>query len=403
MLDEWSKKSHNRFNVATFKRDLETVSGHIGVSTEGLQHDHANKMLKEGCAKLGVPAPDCPNNTRSYPYDNNSCFGGTRQGARKQGTANIWLRDAEAYGARFMEHTTVTKILTRNGQAIGVRCMHNNTTPCTFTAKIIVVAAGSLHTPNLLLRSGLKNKHIGRHLQLHPTSFVQGFYPQHQQQDGPVASAMTHVSDGDQHRGARIHVAALPPALAATCFPWHGALAHKQTMAKYAHMVPLAIMVCDGADQAMVTDQGKVVHTLSRNEEINLMQGIVRAFRILAITGATELYHSQLAIEPFRFDHHAGVDAVKDSKFNAWLDRVQAHGLPDGIFSMHQMGTCRMGRNAHTSVAQTTGETWEIENLFIGDGSLFMTASGVDPMLTVETLAYGVSRHIIARLGKQSW
>lgn len=62
-----------------------------------------------------------------------------------------------------------------------------------------------------------------------------------------------------------------------------------------------------------------------------------------------------------------------------------------------------MGRNAQTSVAKTTGESWEIDNLYIGDGSLFMTATGVDPMLTVEALAYGVSRHIISRLGKNAW
>lgn len=54
-------------------------------------------------------------------------------------------------------------------------------------------------------------------------------------------------------------------------------------------------------------------------------------------------------------------------------------------------------------MAKVTGETWEVENLYVGDASLFMTASGVDPMLTVETLAYGVARNIISRLGKNSW
>jgi choline dehydrogenase-like flavoprotein len=62
-----------------------------------------------------------------------------------------------------------------------------------------------------------------------------------------------------------------------------------------------------------------------------------------------------------------------------------------------------MGKSPQKSVTKVTGETWEVENLYVGDASLFMTASGVDPMLTVETLAYGVARNIISRLGKNSW
>lgn len=282
--------------------------------------------------KLGLPAIECPTNTRGFPYDTRSCFGNTHQRNQTPHT-NIWLRDAEAYGVHFMDNTKVTRIITRNGQAIGVECLSQATIPCTYTAKIVVAAAGSLHTPTLLRRSGLKNKHIGRHLKLHPTSFVHGYYPNHtSDMEGPVASVVT----------PGIHVAAVPPALAATLLPWRGALAHKQTMAKVSQMVPLAISIPDSEhEQAAVLDD--VVYTLTKNDETTLVQGIIRACRILAITGATEVYISQLAIEPFRFDPSlfpgGGVDAVKDGAFIKWLDKVRAHGLKDGVFSMHQMGT----------------------------------------------------------------
>jgi hypothetical protein len=274
---------------------------------------------------------ECPTNTRGFPYDTSSCFGNTHQ-RNQTPHSNIWLRDAEAYGVRFLDNTEVTRIITRHGAAIGVECL--TPTPCTYTAKIVVAAAGSLHTPSLLRRSGLKNKHIGRHLKLHPTSFVHGFYPSlDTTTEGPVASVVT----------PGIHVAAVPPALAATLLPWHGALAHKQTMAKVSQMIPLAISTPDNDPAAAVDDDGEVVYSLAKDDETALLQGIVRACRILAITGATELYPSQLALEPFRFDpslvRAGGIEAVKDGAFVKWLDKLRAHGLKDGVFSMHQMGT----------------------------------------------------------------
>lgn len=147
--------------------------------------------------------------------------------------------------------------------------------------------------------------------------------------EGPVASVVT----------PGIHVAAVPPALAATLLPWRGALAHKQTMAKVSQMVPLAISTPDNEPAAAVDDDD-IVYTLAKDDETALLQGIIRACRILAITGATEVYPSQLAMEPFRFDPSlVGVEAVKDGAFVKWLDKLRAHGLKDGVFSMHQMGT----------------------------------------------------------------
>lgn len=51
------------------------------------------------------------------------------------------------------------------------------------------------------------------------------------------------------------------------------------------------------------------------------------------------------------------------------------------------MGGCRMGDDPETSVANSDGRTWEIPNLWICDGSLVPTSSGVNPSLTIQALA----------------
>lgn len=235
-----------------------------------------------------------------------------------------------------------------------MECLYKGITPFTYSSKIVVVADGSLHTPILLRRSGLKNKHIGRHLRLHPTVFIQGFYDQQQQEqrkenDTPLETAISHVADKtcNGHRGAWIQVPTLSPALASVLYPWRGALLHKQTMAKFQHSVPLAITASDRHSENSVkedhehNDNPLIQSALAKLDESTLVHGLIRAFRILAVTGARELHHSQLAIEPFRFDATVtdGLEAVKDTKFNAWLDRVRQVGIPDTVLSMHQMGT----------------------------------------------------------------
>ena len=55
----------------------------------------------------------------------------------------------------------------------------------------------------------------------------------------------------------------------------------------------------------------------------------------------------------------------------------------------------RLGISSETSACKPTGETWEIKDLYVADASLFPTASGVNPMVTIEACALHVSRNII--------
>jgi choline dehydrogenase-like flavoprotein len=60
------------------------------------------------------------------------------------------------------------------------------------------------------------------------------------------------------------------------------------------------------------------------------------------------------------------------------------------------MGTCRLGADARSAVADPTGEVFGVKGLFIGDASGFPTASGVNPMLSIMALAHHVAQRIVA-------
>ena len=69
------------------------------------------------------------------------------------------------------------------------------------------------------------------------------------------------------------------------------------------------------------------------------------------------------------------------------------------LFSAHQMGTCRMGGDAQTSVADPWGELHDTKGVWIGDGSAFPTASGTNPMITIMALAHRTAEAIAADAG----
>jgi choline dehydrogenase-like flavoprotein len=71
--------------------------------------------------------------------------------------------------------------------------------------------------------------------------------------------------------------------------------------------------------------------------------------------------------------------------------------LPQQLFSAHQMGTARMGRDPDTSVAKPTGELHDVRGVWIGDTSAFPTALGVNPMVTCMALASRTAAQIAER------
>lgn len=65
-----------------------------------------------------------------------------------------------------------------------------------------------------------------------------------------------------------------------------------------------------------------------------------------------------------------------------------------GIYSAHQMGSCRLSANPEDGPLRESGETWECDGLFVADASVFPTSLGINPMITVEAVAYMVADQV---------
>ena len=97
----------------------------------------------------------------------------------------------------------------------------------------------------------------------------------------------------------------------------------------------------------------------------------------------------------------ASATGRRGEDLDAFIDTLNAQEIVPRefvTFSAHQMGTCRMGRDPATSVANPWGELHDTPGVWVGDASAFPSASGTNPMATIMALARRTA-HAIASAG----
>lgn len=124
--------------------------------------------------------------------------------------------------------------------------------------------------------------------------------------------------------------------------------------------------------------------------------------------GAVPIAEAMLAAEPgfalrMFSGHQAGIEWVRGSgtPLQAFVERCETEGYGPGRCSMaalHIMGSARMGGSADMSAVNPDGATWEVPNLLVADASTFPTASGVNPMISIEAIAHMTATRLAARL-----
>ena len=339
---------------------------------------------------------------------------GDRYG-NKNGAVQKFLVDAVCCGARIFESCHVDKIIitaTPSGRrATGVECTVSfddcDSRQLVIRARrSVILAAGALHTPCILKKSGLGNPHIGMHLRLHPVTGVMGFYPSdepiHSIHGAPMTTVCNQFANGPQNNGygAKIECPCSYPGLLAAASPWISAHLFRERMLKYSHCVPLIALQRDsgngGSVRQSMDGQSLVIdYDLHPNDAISLLAAMQGAAEILVGSGAQEVATGHIYDTGYKV-----TDDARSSKVPAlqkYLSSIEHRGLRDheiGLFSAHQMGTCRMSASPQQGPVDENGETWECDDLYIMDASLFPTASGANPMVTVLTLSHMLSNRL---------
>jgi choline dehydrogenase-like flavoprotein len=107
------------------------------------------------------------------------------------------------------------------------------------------------------------------------------------------------------------------------------------------------------------------------------------------------------------FDDHENDIAMREHAFKQGQAVYAAAGAIKSFRtppypSTHNLGTCRMGKSAKDSVVNGYGQSHDIKNLFISDGSQFTTGGAENPTLTIVTLAIRQADYIAKQMTERA-
>ncbi len=113
-----------------------------------------------------------------------------------------------------------------------------------------------------------------------------------------------------------------------------------------------------------------------------------------------------LPVPNVHYDDHANDLAMRAHAFAQGRKVYEAVGATKVVEtppypSTHNLGTCRMSDDAKLGVVNRHGQTHDVSNLFISDGSQFTTSAAENPTLTIVTLAIRQADYIRSAMSKQ--
>ena len=387
---------------------------------------YAGKLLAEGAASLGYEAYPFPMAINSVEGHHgrarcNSCgfCSGFGCPINARGSAAVsFLHEALLHGAKLRPRSFVYRIdTTKNGKlARGVSYLDSRGRKRKARADIVILAASGIETARLLLLSrsaahphGLANRsgQVGRNLMFHFVTLGIGIFTDDVHAwrgpsttfviddfigpyTGPEAknAGLPYLKGGLCETGGDILLLDEAQIYAAPPNSW--GKQHKNLMRQSVFRRHLAGMSMLGEDMPQAANR------VDLDPKIRDVYG----FPVPRITRSQHKF--ELASSSYYGPKLAEIcqrapGAVSGQVIPAGtLSSNNATGdLTGGLASTaHIMGTARMGHDPRHSVVDAFGRAHEVENLFVADGSPFVTAGGFNPTLTIMALSLRMAEHI---------
>lgn len=323
------------------------------------------------------------------------CEWGCPQGA-KASFDLAYMVHAQQAGAKVITGARVRAVTTNSqGLADGAIWLDREGNEHHYKAKAVVLCGNGVGTPRILLMSannqhpdGLANSSglVGKNLMLHPNCSVAGFYDEDlKSYQGPAGQLLYSLEfyesddNRDFARGAKLHVLPLPGPLNA--IEAHRGNAYDELWGESAHEIARrhATGVLWAANtEDLPEESNRVTLSETQFDDLGLPAPKVE-YRISEDTRR----NLKFAVKRMEELHEVAGAKTKIST-ELWIDQPG-----------HLMGTARMGNDSNTSVVDSWGRCHDVKNLFIADGSIFVTSGAMNPTCTISALALRVAKGIL--------
>ena len=377
------------FETDAFDGALDAVCARLAVNTDHNRPSKREEIVSRGLHSLGWHEGRMPRNVRGCDQDGvcGYCAYGCPLGA-KHSTARTWLVDAQAAGARILVRTKAQRVLLQGGRARGVAAATADGHGVTVRSRAVVAACGAIETPALLLRSGVAAPALGRNLHLHPVGGAFGVFDE---EIRPWEGTLQAIYS-DEVDGSKLETTAIHPALLVGAAPWRSAAQHAELMSRLPRITLVGVLLRDlDAGEVRVGADGSpaVRYRLSARDAARLRAGTVAAARVLEAAGATRIVSGHARAVQYEPGRSGSIETfARDADTAGWGSGRLA------LYSFHQMGTAAIG-----SVCDDEGVIVGTKGLVVADASAFPSASGVNPMVTIEAIAHVNASALAAKIG----
>lgn len=373
VLERWSREFGLELDEATLRPCFERVERALSVRevTPELAGRNA-AVARRGAERLGWSHGYLRRNATGCVGSGVCAFGCPT--SAKQHTGITYIPRARAAGARIIGKARARRVLTARGRAEGVDAVIAGRGRIEVRAPLVLLAAGAIHTPMLLARSGLggDSGQLGHNLSLHPATAA--FARMEEIVDMARGVPQSFYVDQFAEEGILFETVAGPPSYAAMALPLTGRR-HREAMAAYRHLAQIGLMVSDSSRGTVhgLGRQPLIRYDVDRHDLARFRSGLSRIERLLRAAGARAVY---LPLPP-------GVAP----------ERVRARDLRLAAF--HPLGTARADARASRGVVDGQLAVHRVGGLHVADGSVVPSALGVNPQLTIMALATRLAFHLL--------
>ena len=399
VLNNWRQQHGINFLTDDFcENTLSSFEKELSIQELPASFDNDNnKLFKVGCDALGIKAKRLKINIKNCE-ESGFCNLGCKAGA-KQGTMELQLPQAMEKGMDLIFNATVTSV-TRKEVSFSItqalpKTEKNSLAEGNYsvTADVIIISAGALHSPALLLASqksiGIKNKNIGRYITLHPAYNLNGIYKL------PITNyrgfpKTWYVDQFSQTENFYLETSFYYPGVTAKNNPHFGKI-HEEMMLNYNKMMSILILT---HDEPLYTNR----ITIDKNNKSILHYQITPAVKkslTSAIIKSAQIFFAA-GCEKMMLPGSSKLLLDKDDQANikSFINESNLIFQRSPLSSAHPQGGCRMGSDPENSVTDTKGNLHGTDNIFIADASLFPTSSHVNPYLTIMLLTKHIANQI---------
>lgn len=374
-----------------YARVEKNLSVHVNLPHE---INRASQILEEGCRALGYSSRPLARNVKNCALSG-FCLAGCAS-ERKQSMLVTYIPWAMAHGAEVLCDTTVEAIDVQNGRAVGVRgtmrrADGTHVADVRVRAKVVVLAAGAVQSPLILLKNGLANGsgQVGRNFACHPSFGIFAVFDSDQYAwTGATTGSYCDEFEAPEKGGFILEGGMAGPEFVASMSPSFGTvhLEFMQDLRKTSGMITLIHDRNVGRVSFDKYGRKQIEYQISPEDYPAQRAALKTGAKIYFAAGARRVILP--TYKPTVIERMDDVERV--------VDGIDFGPASIKTTSYHPQGTLRMGADAARSVVKPTGETHEIGHLYVADASVFPTSIMVNPQMTVYALATKMAEGMLA-------